>query len=122
MNTERIIGFTLLGIGVALILYSLYGSFGIFTGAQNPPEVVLVPMQETEGAMMQKKASVPSSPEDMQKQVEGVIGEQLQKILPMDVIPKTLNLSVWSIFVGIVILAGTQIAGIGVKLLAIKKN
>jgi len=109
MTTERIIGFLLLGIGVVIIFYALYASYGIFTGSQEPPEVY----GQITSSQNQRSSSVP---DDVQQQIDGLIENQLQRLLPADSIPKTLNLFAWSILTGILIFGGGQIAGIGVKL------
>ena len=120
MTPERIIGFILLLIGVGIIFYSLYASYGIFTAASDPPEFYSVPIQG--GAEPPKQISPLSSSEDIQAQLQDIIGQQLENILPADSIPKSLNLFIWSIFAGILIFGGSQIAGIGVKLLVTKKS
>jgi len=108
MSIERILGFVLLAIGVGLILYSLFASYGIFTGSKEAPEIFSEPIgNEIETSV---------DPDDVQ-QLQGLMQEQLKGILPEDTIPKTLNLFTWSIFTGILIFGGGQIAGIGVKLL-----
>lgn len=97
MSVERIIGFILLLLGVVIILYALYASYGIFTGGEDPPEIF--------------EAS----------QATGVVSEELQKqlesLLPDEALPKTFNLFAWSILAGILIFGGGQVAGLGVKLL-----
>jgi len=120
MTAERIIGFSLLLVGVGIIFYSLYVSYGIFTARQDPPEFYPVPIKAD--VEPQKQISPPSLPEDIQAQFQDIIAQQLENILPPDSIPKSLNLFIWSIFAGILIFGGSQIAGIGVKLLVTKKS
>ena len=108
MTTERIIGFILLFLGVAIILFALYSSYGILTGAAEPPEIFEAPREQSvtnEGS------------EALEVQVQALLQDQLSSILPEDALPKTFNLFAWSILAGILIFGGGQVAGLGVKLL-----
>jgi hypothetical protein len=115
---QKIFGYILLFLGVVIILYGLYASFNIFTGATPAPEIFSTP-QETTSLNQEKITKLQT--QDPQAQMEQMlgeqIGEQLKAILPPDFLPCLLNLSVWSIFVGILIFGGAQISGIGIKLL-----
>lgn len=122
MTAERILGFILLTVGVGVVFYSLYASYGIFTGTSDPPEFYSVPIEPPVAREVAPTPSQPASLEDVQGQLQDIIGQQLGNILPADAIPKTLNLFIWSIFTGILIFGGSQIAGIGVKLLQVKKG
>lgn len=106
MNVQKILGFALIAGGVGIILYSLYASFTFFTGSATPPEIF--------------------SPEASKLETEGggnpvsqLLQEQLQGLLPVGLIPTMLNLTVWSIFSGLLMLGGGQIAGLGIKLLKV---
>jgi len=118
MTAARILGFSLLAVGVLIILYSLYASFSIFTGAKEPPEIFAVPERaEADDRIAGGKEVLPNSAEEIQARLDGLLQEQLQQIFPKEVLYKTLNLFSWSAFVGLLIFAGSQIAGIGVKLI-----
>jgi len=108
MNTERIIGFSLLLIGVVIILYALYASYGILTGEKEPPEIF-------ESSTEQSAADAING--ELEVQMQALLQEQLKGILPEEALPKTFNLFAWSILAGILIFGGSQIAGLGVKLL-----
>ncbi|MFC1663577.1 hypothetical protein ACFL0A_00375 [Patescibacteria group bacterium] len=109
INFRKIFGWILLFLGIAVIIYSLYSSFNIFTGKTAVPE--LFKMTEQETSLSQKGET-----QDLQGQMEKMIGEQLKGILPVDFISKLFNLIAWSIIAGILIFGGFQIANIGVKL------
>jgi len=49
--------------------------------------------------------------------MEKMIGEQLKGIIPVDTLPKMLNLIVWSILAGLLIFGGAQISNLGIKLI-----
>ena len=107
MSIERIFGFIILLAGITIIGVVLYTSFSIFTGKTTPPEIFSIT------SIQQVKQTADS----IEAQLQNVIGEQLAGIIPVGTIPQLLNLSVWSMFVGLVIFGGAQIASLGVKLL-----
>ena len=113
MNVQKITGFILLGIGVAIVLYTLFASYGIFTGANEPPELFQEPTPK-------QSAGTTAAPQDIEAQVNALLGQQLQNLLPENTISRMLNLFAWSAFAGLAIFGGTQLAGLGVKLLASK--
>jgi len=105
----KITGFSLLFLGLAIILWSLYSSYNIFTGATKVPQVFNFSQQTSPSTENQT-----SNPQD---QLGKMIGEQIKGILPQDVLPTFLNLIAWSMFVGLSMLAGSQIANLGIKLI-----
>lgn len=104
MNIQKILGFALIAGGVGIILYSLYASFTFFTGSATPPEIF-------SPAASGSQAGGGGNP------VSQLLEEQLRGLLPVGLIPTMLNLTVWSIFSGLLMLGGGQIAGLGIKLL-----
>lgn len=118
MQSEKIIGLILLLVGIGVIIYTLWLSFGIFTGQSFPPELF-------------KIAAVPNGVSDNTKstdQLQGLSGDiqnlvqeklqgQFDSLIPKDTVPKLLNLISWSILAGIFILGGSHISGIGIKML-----
>jgi len=102
MNT-RIIGFILLFLGVALILYGVYSSFNIFNSKTTVPQIFTP-------AQIQK---VQINGNDLQTQLQGMI--PLASL--MGDLAKFFNLATWSIFMGILIFAGAQISSLGIKLI-----
>ena len=105
----KILGWVLLLAGVLIIVWTLYSSYNIFTAKTAMPEIF--EMGE-EKALPQKGGA-----QDLQAQIEEMIGEQLKGILPVDTLPKMLNLAVWSMLAGILIFGGSQISGLGIKLI-----
>jgi len=117
MNIQRILGFALLVGGIGIILYSLYASFTFFTGIATPPEIFSVDAQSSKvGEKVSQDFSLDSL-QNLGNQIPKLLESQLQGMLPAGLIPKMLNLTVWSIFAGILMLGGGQIAGLGIKLL-----
>jgi len=109
MKMEKIFGWLLLIAGILIIVWGIFNSFNIFTAKQEPPAVFKLVEEKT---LPQKEKT-----QDLQVQMEKMIGEQLKGMLPADFLPKFLNLISWSIFMGILVFAGGQISGIGIKLL-----
>ncbi len=110
MKARKVIGWLLLLVGLIIIFYGLFTSYNIFTGKSLGPTVFEMP--EKEAVLPQK-----SKAQALEGQVEEMIGEQLKGMLPVDFIPKLLNLLSWSIMAGILIFAGTQISSLGIKLI-----
>jgi len=103
---KKTLGLVLIILGLAVIFYGLYSSFNIFTGKASPPEIFEAPSVAK---------SVGS--QDVQAQLQNMIQEQLRGMLPVGSVATFLNLASWSVFAGILVFGGAQIAGLGVKLL-----
>jgi len=110
MNFKKIVGWFLLFLGIAIILYSLYSSYNIFTIKTQAPEIFKVTEKET---VLPQKGKT----QDLQVQIQEMIEEQLKGIISVETLPTFLNLIAWSIFAGILIFGGAQIASLGVKLM-----
>ena len=111
----KIIGFVLLFVGVAIILYSLSSSYDIFTGKKDVPQIFMASDIVTQETGV--KAIPANSMEDIQNQMQETIKEQIGQILPSDFIPNLLNLISWSILATILIFGGTHLSGLGIKLI-----
>jgi len=102
---KKNLGVILLFLGLAVIFYGLYSSFNIFTAKTSAP------------AIFGTGEEVFSPKSGVQAQLEEAISSQLKGMFPTDSIPKLLNLLGWSIFAGILIFGGGQIATLGIKLI-----
>ena len=105
----KIFGWVLLAAGIILIGWTLLSTYNIFTGEVAAPEIFKVAEKEV---LPKEKGAL-----DIQAQMEKMISEQLKGILPVDTIPRLLNLIVWSILAGILIFGGAQISSLGIKLI-----
>ena len=103
---NKILGLILLFLGIAIILFTLYYSFNIFTAKAAPPEIFKLESQ-----------AASSEAQGLEAQFQEMISEQLKGLIPVDSITTLLNLITWSIFAGILIFAGAQISGLGIKLI-----
>ena len=106
----KIAGWLLLLAGLAIIIYGLYASFGIFTGKTEVPEIFKLDLVKTG-----KTAKISAFGGEID--LSGVLGTELSQFLPTNSLPKILNLVSWSIFAGILIFGGSQIANLGIKLI-----
>ena len=107
MKFRKIFGWLLLLAGVIIIFWSLYSSYNIFTAKAEVPEIFKI----AESTLSQKET------QDLEAQMQEMIGEQLKGIIPVGSIVTLLNLIAWSIFAGILIFAGGQISSLGIKLI-----
>lgn len=114
MNPEKIFGWVLLIGGVFLIVWTLYFSYNIFTGKAAVPEIFELPKTEVKAPATNGKIT---GIQDIQSQMEQMLGEQLKGFLPIDSLPKMMNLVVWSMLAGLLIFGGTQISSLGIKLI-----
>jgi len=116
MALTKIVGWVTFLAGILIISFALYSSYNIFTGKSSVFELFKIEEKVTQAPPSQK-GKLPTSPEALQQEIGKMIGEQLKGILPVDTLPKILNLFVWSTLAWILIFGGGQIAGLGIKLL-----
>jgi hypothetical protein len=116
MSFTKLVGWLLLFSGILIISFSLYQSFVIFTGKKEPPEIFKIETIKTNISSLSKK-KVPTSLEEVQAQLQEMMQEQIQNIIPKEAISKSLNLVSFSILAGILIFGGSQISFVGIKLL-----
>lgn len=112
MNLPKIFGWVILLIGIIIIGWSLYSSYNIFTGRAPLPEIFKFTPQKEE---IPEEVSL--KPEEIQKQIELLIKQQLEKLIPRDFIAKILNLISWSILAVIFFFGGSKISELGIKLI-----
>ena len=112
MNFTKSVGWFLLFTGIMIILYSLYSSYLIFSNSKSIPEIF---KNVSIGSTSHNK----SIPTNLTK--EEITRLALQKTLdnffPAGSQSNLLNLIAWSIFAGILILGGSQISALGIKLI-----
>lgn len=112
-----IIGWTLLALGVLILLWAGWSSYEIFTGSRPLPElfenVIKQPTDQTD-----ETTSPVDSGENLELAIKETLKEQLSNIMPSEFMSKMMNLGSWAILVGILIFVGSKVAIIGIKLLA----
>jgi hypothetical protein len=121
MTFKIFCGWVLLFAGVAIICSTLYFTYNIFTAKSDIPEFFNV-------AEIEEKKNLPVLP-DLSKGTQGMdpevqqeimsrmVGEQINAIFPTAFLATLFNLIAWSIFAGIAIFGGGQLAGLGIRLI-----
>jgi len=113
MKLPRAVGWLLLVAGLAIIFYTLFSSYNIFTAKSSAP-LIFVPAEKESSVKKGKTTASALQPEAL---LGEKMAEELKAMLPADVLPKMLNLVSWSIFASLLIFGGTQISGLGIKLI-----
>lgn len=104
----KIFGGVLLLGGVVLIAWTIFQSYSVFTGKAPAPTI----FQE------QKTQITKAAPQDdIEAQLQQMLGDQLKGMLPSDTVPKILNLTIWGMLAWILFLGGGKISDLGIKLL-----
>ena len=112
LKFQKFFGWVLIIGGIAIIFWSLYSSYNIFTNKAAVPEIFKI--EEKETVSPKKVQGLEASLEEKARQI---IAEQFREIIPADSFVKFFNLIAWSIFAGILIFGGAQISHIGIKMI-----
>lgn len=119
MANKKIIGWVLIALGLLIIFWGIYSTFNIFIGKKDAPEVFKVG-QIIEADVSDKEENASNnnvSQEQLQREMEKTVSEEISKIIPQEAIYKILNLISWSIFATILFFGGGKIASIGISML-----
>lgn len=123
-NLQSFLGWFLLTLGLIIIIATIYLSYNIFTDKSPAPEVFkTISYQSPLSPSLQPKneTTEPLFPQkeirDAEIQMSEMIAEQLKSMIPIEALPKLLNLISWSIFAGLLIFAGSQVSSLGIKLI-----
>jgi len=109
INSEKIIGWLVFFAGLTVIFYSIYSSVNIFTGKAMAPEIFEEEIKEP--LSDQKQTGT------IQEQMQQMMMEQLKEFIPINVVPRMLNLAVWTMLASFLVFAGAQVSGLGIKLI-----
>ena len=105
---KSIIAWVLIILGLAIITWSIFSSYEIFTAKTKVPQV----FQPTG-----KNEVLPEEFLTPEEQMENMIGERLEAMLPADFSLRLFNLIAWSVFAMILFFGVGKISEIGIKLL-----
>lgn len=132
---EKTLGTFLLFLGLSIIGYSLYLGINVFVNAQAPPEVFKpVAIATNPAAPPAKTPDVPIpqnlngiNPAEIQKMISNnlISPEMIKSIIPPEMFGYTtrlMNLSIFSIFLWVLITAGAKIASLGISLIKTNSN
>jgi hypothetical protein len=107
---KKIFGVILVVIGILIILWGVWESYGIFKGEKAVPQIFKLEAQK-------QTAGNKTSGDQIQQQIQEIVKSQFQEIISPQDIRQILNLISWSIFAFILISAGGKIAFLGIALL-----
>ena len=119
---KQTIGCILLIFGIFLISFVLFHSYSIFTGKTLPPQIFNTErvFNEEEDEKVEEQKNIFGFQEI--PDVEKIINKQFSEVFPTESIDILMNLISWSIFSFIFIFGGSQIAGIGIKIIAARNE
>jgi hypothetical protein len=115
MDLKKIGGWVLLGVGLAILMWSVYTSFNIFTGRASAPQIIKIEKQNIQNQSDLTKT--PTTEAEIQKQMENIVSSQLGQLIPTETINQLLNMIVWAVFASFLIFAGFYTGSLGIKLL-----
>jgi len=107
---SKIIGWSLIFLGVLIILWTVFTSYRIFALKSELPKFFVEKQEEV---------SQPGLFLDIQEEINRIVGDQIKDMLPDNSFSRIFNLIVWSVLAGIFIFAGGQISNIGIKLIKV---
>ncbi|XOB42425.1 MAG: hypothetical protein ACKKMP_03640 [Candidatus Nealsonbacteria bacterium] len=110
MDTTKIIGWLIFIIGISIIVLTIYHTYNIFTGKASAPEIISLNIEKPKTS---GQGGLPTNPDQFRE----MISQQLANMLPLESLPQFLNLIVWTIGAGVLMLGGSKIAGLGVNLI-----
>jgi len=110
MVYQKVLGWFLLVLGILIIGWTLLYSYNIFTAQGHLPEFFKAPSEVSDRQAASGTAGA-------QAQIEKAISEQLRAFISTDSLYQLLNLGVWSMLAFILILGGSQISSLGIKLI-----
>jgi hypothetical protein len=99
INTTKLVGYLLLAAGVIVIIVAMFNAYNVFSGKQNPPQVVVLESIQV---------NVPAQ--------GGSSGAAIE-LFSGDVTTKLANMLAWYVLMVFMMLGGSKLAGIGVQLL-----
>lgn len=112
MFFSKIFGFIILLCGLAIIFWALYQVYGVYTQKITVPSFFEVP-EETKSI----GDTLPKNIGTIDQKLQSLISQQIGQIIPSGSIAQILNFVAFSILLGLVIYGGSQVAGIGIKLM-----
>jgi len=111
----KLTGYILLIAGLAIICFSIYLTINVFTGKTNPPEIFKI--EKKVDVSVQGTDIKPVDIQTLRKELQKMLESGAKEIIPMEPIMKLLNLITFSVFTSVLIFAGAQVSGLGIKLI-----
>jgi hypothetical protein len=120
--SQKTAGWITVLAGLLFIFLSIYYSWLFFTAKADFPPVF---KPEQKNAPTETAPLTPSEtmdPAAIQALTQQAMTQAVLNTIPTDAVAKLLNLASWSMFSFFLVLAGSYISGIGIKLLTVKEN
>jgi disulfide bond formation protein DsbB len=118
---RKTIGWTVVFLGLLAIGFSIYFSWLFFTAKADFPPVF---KSEEKTATFETNLPAPSGTPDpaaIQALTQQAMSQAVADAMPKDTISKLLNMASWSMFAFFLVMAGSYLAGVGIKLLTAKE-
>lgn len=109
---QKISGWVLLLSGVAIVFWSLYSSYNIFNGKRPAPEIFKTEAQKPEQTKEARGVEA-----QLEAKAKEIVSEQLKEMIPVGALTMSFNLAAWTGLATILIIGGSQLAGLGIRLL-----
>lgn len=122
-NARKIVAWLIIVSGLLAIVLTVNHSGEFFTAKTDFPQVFKQAEKQVAGNPQPENpaAENPEMAEILLKaEMQRSMNEAVASAFPSDSISKLLNMISWSTFAFLLVYAGTQIAGIGIKLLSVK--
>ncbi len=116
MESSNIIGWITFAAGVAVILFTLYYSYNVFTGELEVPQVFEMKAAKTASPSIPASGS-PTTIEGIQEMISQQLKNQLNDMISQESLYKTFNLATWAIGASVLIFGGSKMAELGIKLI-----
>ncbi|MDD5221155.1 MAG: hypothetical protein PHV47_00895 [Candidatus Pacebacteria bacterium] len=119
MNYDKLFGYILLLLGIAIIVLTLLYSFKIFTGKISAPDIFKKDIAISQNEIIEQKDL---NQENIQDYVSQTVQNSIEKVLPENFTNKVINLACWGAFAGLAIFAGGKIGNLGINLITKSKK
>jgi len=136
-KSNKVIGYSLLAIGLIVIFWSIFASYSIFTAKKEVPKVFSYHSEGVidldngnvnnieETNIDKSKLTDPNYLKNLEAEqkakaesaIKDQISSQIKEVIPEEFILKILNLFSWSLLSFILIFAGSKISGLGIELM-----
>ncbi len=111
MNITKIIGWVIFTIGLIIIGSTIYYTYNIFTGSAATPQIFNMNFDNIESPSQEISGGIEES-------LRQILSTQLQEIIPFESVNRFANLGAWSLGAWIIIIGGTKISELGIKLIS----
>lgn len=117
MNSEKIIGYLLLALGIGIIIASTFSLYQVFTGQKIAPEVFqfeapTISLPTTQQLQLPQDMELPEGFSFPQAEAQS----QEFKVLPDEAINNLSNMFIYLLLMGFIASSGAKIATIGTKM------